>query len=261
MTDNIRALSRGLNALQIVCETGEATCGMIAGLLDLSRPTVYRLLGTLVESGLLSVDDQKIYRPTIGVRALESGLTDKAWALWAALPSLAELQKEVVWTCEIATHEDYTMVRRDSMHLENPFRIDLREFDDRPRSMLTSALGRSYLAFCPPQEADHILDHIERMGDVVDPEARVSAITRTDLETIRERGYAFEQRRCYPHVASIAAPIRYNGRVLACIAVAWIARAIKLEQGIESFLPPLMRARDEIEDRLVQDARDHRMDH
>lgn len=261
MNDNIRALSRGLSALRIVSESGGATCGLIAGELNLSRPTVYRLLGTLVESGLVSVDDEKVYRPTIGVRALESGLTDKAWALWAALPSLAELQKEVVWTCEIATFENYSMVRRDSMHLQNPFRIDVREFDDRPRSMLTSALGRAYLAFCSPQEVDHILSHIERFGDTVDPAAQVSAITRTDLLTVREQGYALEQRRSYPHVTSIAAPIRYGDRVLACIDVAWIARAIKLEQGIESFLPALLRAQAEIEERLIRDAQEGRVDH
>ncbi|AIT07713.1 MULTISPECIES: helix-turn-helix domain-containing protein [Sphingomonas] len=256
MNENIRALFRGISALRIVSDTGGTTCQQIANELGLSRPTVYRILETLVASGLVSVDGDKVYHPTFAVRALENGLTDRAWALWTATPTLAELQKEVVWTCEIATFEDYAMVRRDSMHLENPFRIDVRNFDDRPRSMLTSALGRAYLAFAPDQETDLILRHIERFGDPVDPEARVGTQTRAQLATVREKGYALEQRLAYPHVTSIAAPVRFRGRVLACIDVAWISRAIKVQEGIDQFVPALMRAQTEIERNLERDARD-----
>lgn len=256
MSETIRALSRGLKALRILSETGGASCQMIADELGLSRPTVYRILVTLVDCELVSVDDEKIYHPTIATRALQNGLTDKAWALWSAVPALIELQKEVVWTCEIATFEDYAMVRRDSMHLQNPFRIDVREFDDRPRSMLTSAPGRAYLAFCRPQEADHILNHLERFGDQVDPEARSGSHIHAALQTVREQGYAIEQRITYPHVTSIAAPIRHAGRVLACIDIAWIARAIKLQEGLDQFLPALKRAQAEIESSLERDSID-----
>ena len=256
MNDNIRALFRGMSALRIVSDTGGTTCQHIANELGLSRPTVYRILETLVASGLVSVDDAKVYHPTFAVRELENGLTDRAWALWTATPTLADLQREVVWTCEIATFEDYAMVRRDSMHLENPFRIDVRNFDDRPRSMLTSALGRAYLAFAPEQETELILRHIERVGDPVDPDARVGTQMREELQTVREKGYALDQRLAYPHVTSIAAPVRFRGRVLACIDVAWISRAIKVQDGIEQFVPALMRSQTEIERNLERDARD-----
>ena len=53
MTEAIRALSRGVNTLKILNETGGATCQVIAGKLGLSRPTVYRILETLVDSGLV----------------------------------------------------------------------------------------------------------------------------------------------------------------------------------------------------------------
>lgn len=256
MNDNIRALFRGLSALRIISDTGGATCQHIANELSLSRPTVYRILETLVASGLVSADEEKVYHPTFAVRALENGVTDRAWALWTAKPTLAELQKEVVWTCEIATFENYAMVRRDSMHLENPFRIDVRDFDDRPRSMLTSAMGRAYLAFAPERETDLILRHIERFGDPVDPDARVGTQTRAQFQTVREKGYALEQRLSYPYVTSIAVPVRFRGRVLACIDVAWISRAIKVQEGIDQFVPALMRAQSEIERNLERDARD-----
>lgn len=259
MSETIRALTRGLNALKILSDTGGASCQMIADELNLSRPTVYRILVTLVDDGLVSVDDDKIYRPTTATRALQSGLTDKAWALWSAVPALAEMQKEVVWTCEIATFEEYSMVRRDSMHHENPFRIDVRDFDDRSRSMLTSALGQAYLAFCSEHEAEHILAHLEEFGDKVDPKTRVNSQTRPRLRAIREQGFALEQRTAYPHVTLIAAPIRHDGRVLACIDIAWIARAIKLQDGLDKFLPALKKAQSEIEGNLDRDLKEWHM--
>ena len=251
MTDTIRALSRGLNALRIISETGGSSCQAIADQLNLSRPTVYRILGTLLDSGLISVDDEKIYRPTLETRTLESGLTEKAWAHWAAMPTLMKLQKEVIWTCEIASFEDYIMVQRDSTHLQNPYRIDVEEFNDHQRSMLTSAVGRSYLAFCPAQEAEQILSHIEQYGDAVDPEARVGEHTRPMLQAVREKGYALEQRYSYPHVTSIAVPIRHGGGVLACIDIAWISRAVRLTDAVDKFLPALLNAQAEIEERLA----------
>jgi len=254
MTEAIRALSRGVNTLKILNETGGATCQVIAGKLGLSRPTVYRILETLVDSGLVSMEDGKIFRPTFATRALENGLTNEAWALWVAAPVLIRLQKEVSWTCEIATFEDHAMVLRDSMHLQNPFRIDVRTFDDRLRSMLTSAVGRAYLAFCPSQEAELILTHLERFGDRVDQAARVRPQTRAALQTIREKGYAIEQRTDYPCATLIAVPIRYGGRVLACVDIVWVSRAIKLRDGLDQLLPALKRAQAKIESDLEHDS-------
>ena len=251
MTEVIRALSRGVNALKILNETGGATCQVVADKLGLSRPTVYRILETLVDSGLVSMEDGKVFRPTFATRALENGLTDEAWALWAAAPVLIELQKEVIWTCEIATFEDHAMVLRDAMHLQNPFRIDVRTFDDRLRSMLTSAVGRAYLAFCPSQEAELILTHLERFGDRVDAAAHVHAQTRAALQTVRKKGYAVEQRTDYPRATLIAMPIRYGGRVLACIDIAWVSSAIKLRDGLGQFLPALTRAQTKVESILA----------
>lgn len=253
MTETIRTLTRGLNVLRILNETGGAPCQAIARELGLSRPTVYRILVTLVDCGLVSADDDKVYRPTLETHALGNGLTDKAWVLWSAMPEMIKLQKEVLWTCEIATFEDYAMVRRDATHLANPFRIDIRDFDDRKRSMLTSALGRAYLAFCPKQEAEHILAHLERFGDPIDPGAGAGARTRAALQLVREQGYALEQRIAYPYATSIAAPIRHGERVLACLSIAWIARAVELQKALDSFVPALKRTQAAIESNLERD--------
>ena len=256
MSETIRALSRGLNVMKILSATGGASCQRIADELNLSRPTVHRILVTLIDEGLVAVDEGKTFRCAVASRSLQNGLTDKAWALWSAVSTLVELQKEVVWTCEIATFENYAMMLQDSMHHENPFKIEVREFDDRPRSMLTSAHGQAYLAFCPENEAEHILSHLETFGDRMHRKTQVNSYTRSRLRKIREQGYALEQRIDYPHVTVIAVPIRHENRVLGCVGIAWMTRAIKLQGALDQFLGALKRAQAEIEDKLKNELGD-----
>lgn len=52
MSENIRALSRGLNVLEFLSETGGATRQATVAHFGLSRPTIYRLLGTLEKVAL-----------------------------------------------------------------------------------------------------------------------------------------------------------------------------------------------------------------
>ncbi|MCM2472398.1 helix-turn-helix domain-containing protein [Rhizobium sp. CG5] len=260
MTDNIRALSRGLRLLEFLSETGGATKQTTVAHFGLSRPTIYRLLGTLEKSGLISLGKDGVYRPTIATRALKEGLTDDVWALWAAEPILLELQKEVVWTSEITTFDTYScsMLKRDTTHSLNPFHIKLLDFDDSHRSMLTSACGLAYLAFCPQQQRVQILEHLGRFGDHVDPNSHCGAHTRDMIAKIRSDGYAVERRSSYPQIAAIAAPIRHDERVLACLSIIWIPSAVKMQDGLERFLPALQRAQDAIEQKLKRDAADRR---
>ncbi|NKN38193.1 helix-turn-helix domain-containing protein [Agrobacterium sp. a22-2] len=256
MTDNIRALSRGLRLLEFLSETGGATKQTTVAHFGLSRPTIYRLLGTLEKSGLISLGKDGVYRPTIATRALKEGLTDDVWALWAAEPILLELQKEVVWTSEITTFDTYScaMLQRDTTHSLNPFHIKLLDFDDSQRSMLTSACGLAYLAFCPEQQRVQILEHLGRFGDHVDRNSHCGAHTRDMIAKIRSDGYAVERRSSYPQIAAIAAPIRHEDRVLACLSIIWIPSAVKMQDGLERFLPALQRAQDAIEQKLKRDA-------
>ncbi|ACM40063.1 helix-turn-helix domain-containing protein [Agrobacterium vitis] len=263
MSENIRALSRGLNVLEFLSETGGATRQATVAHFGLSRPTIYRLLGTLEKSGLISLGDDGVYRPTIATRALKEGLTDDVWALWAAEPILLELQKEVVWTSEITTFDAYscTMLKRDTTHSLNPYHINLLDFDDNHRSMLTSACGLAYLAFCPQQQRAQILEHLGHFGDRTqsdsqrpDSQRGAGAHTRNLINKVISDGYAVEQRNSYPLIAAIAVPIRYDNRVLACLSIVWLPRAVKLQDGITQFLPALKRAQSFIEQKLLDDA-------
>jgi len=250
--DNIRALGRGLDVLEYLSQSGGARRGELTRRFGLSRPAIFRILQTLHQCGLVSEGPDEVYRPTLAVRGLSDGLSDEAWAIWAAEPVLLDLQKEVTWTCEVATYENYTMVQRETTHTLNPYGIEIDEMGAR-RSMLSTAAGRAYLAFCPTAEADRILEYIERHGDPVNPEARNDDEFKEFIEAARLHGFATESRRTYPNAAAIAAPIRRRGRVLACLSIGWVRKAVPFREGVESLAPALLRARATIEAAMEDD--------
>jgi IclR family mhp operon transcriptional activator len=249
--DNIRALGRGLDVLEYLSMSGGARRNELTKRFGLSRPAIFRILQTLHQCGLVSEGRDEVYRPTLAVHGLSDGLSDQAWAIWAAQPTLLELQKEVTWTCELSTYENYAMVQRETTHTLNPYCIEI-ELDVR-RSMLFSAAGRAYLAFCPPAEAAAILEHLERHGDPVNPSARCTPEFYEFVDAARLNGFATERRQTYPNAAAIAAPVRRGGRVLACLSIIWIAKAVPFREGVESLAPALLRARASIEAAMIGD--------
>lgn len=251
--DNIRALGRGLDVLEYLSQSGGARRNELTKRFGLSRPAIFRILQTLHQCGLVSQGRDEVYRPTLAVRGLSDGLSDEAWAVSAAEPALLELQKEVTWTCELSTYQAYAMVQRETTHTLNPYGIEVEEMDAR-RSMLLTAAGRAYLAFCPPAEAARILEYLERHGDPVNPGGRCGPEFHEFIAAARLNGFATERRQTYPYAAAIAAPIRHCGRVLACLSIVWIPKAVPFRDGVESFAPALLRARASIEAALTGDS-------
>ena len=76
---NIRSLARGVTVLQHLNRVDAATAATIAQEAHLPRPTVYRILDTLVEQGLIyrSPSSQNLYRLTGNVRALSAGFVEE----------------------------------------------------------------------------------------------------------------------------------------------------------------------------------------
>ncbi|MDR3473052.1 MAG: helix-turn-helix domain-containing protein [Devosia sp.] len=264
---NIRAFGRGLDVLEYLCQSGGAPRNELVKRFGLSRATILRILQTLHQFGLISEGSNKVYRPTLAVSRLSAGVSDKALAIWAAQPVLLKLQREVTWTCELTTYENYAMVPRETTHALNPYGIKAET--DARRSMLLAAAGRAYLAFCPPAEAAEILQYLERHGDPVRPGAHCGPEFHEFIESARFNGFATERRQTPPnpaaiaapirhrsgvvtcHSVAIAAPIRHRGRVLACLSISWMPKAIPFREGVESFAPTLLKARASIESAIV----------
>ncbi|WSH63952.1 DNA-binding transcriptional regulator [Rhizobium ruizarguesonis] len=243
----VRALVRGLAVLREVNLLGAARPGEIATSLGLPRPTVYRLLQTLEEEGLVAFSSTN---NRVRVTRLAASLGDGSAAMsvlcQAAGPLFSEYLPKVVWPLDLSIYESAAMVIQETTHGRSPLSVDRGMIGYRLPVLRTSA-GRAYLAFISDEERRLIVAHIRRLA-VPEDLSFLEAIDLNDLlADIRAKGYATREAGEFrPNTSSIAVPVKLGGTTTACVSIIWIRSALSINEATSRYVEPLM----EIADRL-----------
>jgi IclR family transcriptional regulator, mhp operon transcriptional activator len=249
----IRSISRGLAVLSVLNRYGSATVLTLARESGVPRATVYRVLQTLLDEGYVgrrTADDR--FHLRLKVRSLSEGFEDEQWIASIAGPALAELTRRISWPCDVATLEGLRMVIHDTTHRIAPLSID-RNMVGQELPMLASATGLAYISFARKAERETLLALLARSDDPRDALARDPPRALRLILATRRRGYALRQGGpIWPHTGSLAVPVRARGRLLGCINVIWMARALSAEEGLSRCLEPLRETRGLIERRLAE---------
>lgn len=236
---NVRSLERGLALLVAMNRRPLASVCELAADTGLPRPTVYRLLDTLAKAGFVSLDSATDrYRPTHGVRALSDGFVDDEWVTEVAAPMMAEFTREHVWPVSLFTFEAGKMLVRDTTHRQSALSIDYGMVGKR-MSMLRTAGGLVYLAFCPDNERKVILDLLAQSDEPDDQQAREVHLLEGLFKSIRADGYATQDRVINPKAASISVPIIVGRKVHGSMSLIFIASAMTMSEVEKKLLPPL----------------------
>lgn len=252
----VRGLTRGLDLLRAinVQEGGRSSLGQLAEVTGLHRTTVRRLLETLIAEGYVRrSDSDDSYCLALRVRSLAEGFRDDDWISGIVAPALSELLQAVVWPSDLTTPQGAHLVIRESTHRFSPLSFH-RAMVGQTMPMLLTAAGRAFLAACPDDQRDEILQLV-RAGD--DDQARLAADERfvhNVLGRTREQGYGSNdgewtsQRK----VGAIALPIMLNGRPLGAINLVYLNRMVTLKEAERRYLPALQRAVSRIEEKLAE---------
>jgi IclR family mhp operon transcriptional activator len=240
-TRPIRALTRGLDALTVLNSRDGATVSEVAQEIRLPRTTVYRILETLCNSGFVfrdAVDDR--YRLTVEVLRLRQGFEDESWVSEIAKPHIDALCRDIVWPVSIATLSGSVMMVRASTDHETPLAIERYSAGFR-LPLLASAAGRVYLAHCPEDERDALIDILARSNKEDDKPARAPRVElQRMLADIKREGYATSTRtRRLVDEVSLGIPVNSHDRLMASLTVRFITSAVPLKTALERFLPKL----------------------
>jgi IclR family mhp operon transcriptional activator len=248
----ICSLDRGLKVLEYLNTVRASTVHEIALELQLPRPTVYRILETLEDRGLLyrSVSDS-VFRLTDAVRQLSAGFTDEEWIRTLGAPLLQRLGEKVLWPTDLATFERDAMIIRESTHSFSPFSVDVGMIG-RKRHLLKSPLGRAYLAFCPEDEREDILASLRGSQDPDNALSRDEAFLQKMISSSHANGYSNCRDLEHPKCASIAVPIMYQQSVIACINIVWVAATIDYDEVVSRYLPDLLQTKLDMEAGLIK---------
>lgn len=200
----------------------------------LPKATLVRLLKTLCEAGYVTNDRrQGGYQVTSNVKALSCGYHRDPLVVEAARAWAIEFTRKYQWPIAVATLEERVVAVRFSTIADSPNSpfhgtINLR------LDLLTRALGRAYLAFCPAPERDMLLDLL----DVRDPAARQDVLDM--LSRVRKAGFAMRDGMIEPRSSNtIAMPVLMGEKVLATVGVTYFKSAYSVEQAVAMFREPL----------------------
>lgn len=237
---HVRAIERGLDVLAALNRANGASAGAISLETGIHRTTVQRVLETLDSLGYVrrTVSDRH-HRLTAKVRMLADGYDEESWVREIAAPALGRLLRTVQWPTDIATYEENAMVIRETTHRFSPFSIHTAMVGRR-LPMLTTALGRAYLAFAAPDRADLALASLAATSS---PDGMLARDTRTVgrlIERTRKAGYATSVGELEAKIGAFALPIRHAGEAVACINCVFFLSAMTAEEAVARYLAPVM---------------------
>lgn len=250
----VRGLTRGLHLLNTLNRVdGGASVAQLAELTGLHRTTVRRLLETLQGEGyVLRSDSDDSFRLSLKVRELSEGFRDEQWVAALAAPLLAELLQEVIWPTDLCTLDVDAMVVRETTHRFSRLSFH-RSIVGRRLPLLVTATGRAYFSFCPDEERERLIEILASKNDEQAELARNRGFLERLARHTRERGYGenhghwSEERK----IASIALPIFHGARVMGCLNLIYVARAMSIEAAASRYLPGMRRVVERLEQGLA----------
>lgn len=251
---HVQGLSRGLAILHAINRSPEgwASIAQLSEATGLHRTTVRRMLETLQADGYVrrSASDDS-YRLNQKIRQLSDGFTDDEWISEVANPVLGELLQKVVWPSDLCTIDGSCMLVRETTHRFSPLSFHRAMIRQRLPVLLTAA-GRAYLAFCGDEERKQIVQQLIADNDEQASFARNSVLVEKMVEKVRGQGYATNDGEWNLHqkIGAIALPIRHKGKVLGCINVVYLKKAVSTAEAVRRYLPELQAAIAKIENRL-----------
>lgn len=208
------ALARGLDILRAF-RPGETLLGNrdFVERTGLPKATVNRLAYTLATLGYLRFDDAAgKYALDTGVLSLGFALLAGADSLELARPNMRALAREIGAAVSLGCRDGLDMIYLDTIRSETALTLGLAP--GSRLSMLTSSMGRAYLAVQEPAARAALL---EELGQAAGAEgaARVEAAKRAIDDYARD-GCCYSFREWHDDVNAIAAPFRdvRNGRWL-----------------------------------------------
>lgn len=218
----------------------------------LPKSTIVRLLDTLIALGYV-VNDQRQggYQVTSLVRSLSAGFHGDPLVVEASRPWAIAFTRKFQWPVAVAVLDRDAVAVRFSTIPDSPVSPFHATLNKRLQ-LMSRALGRAYIAFCPPSERNLLLDMLATSEDPEDATAHDRDAALTLLAMIRRAGFADRSAMVEPKSSStIAVPVTLGRKVLATVGVTFFTSAIPKAEAIARYVPPLKEMAKNIQTSVV----------
>jgi len=231
-------LSKGLEVLEALAEVEEIGLSELARRMEISAPTLFRLLATLVASGYVQKSDSR-YRLTLKSWEIGAKTVRRLKLREVVRPRAERLVERSAESAHLAVLQGAGVVIIDKVEAVQPVRVDTYVGQRAPAHC--SATGKVILAFSPEDRVKEILDQsIERFTErtIVD-----RAKLMKDLAVARSRGYATNRGEWRADVSAIAVPLLdHADAVVASLSLTMPTQRFTDAAIKNAFLPALKEA-------------------
>jgi len=239
----VRGLTRGLELIRALNRMpgGSASTSELARACGIHRTTAKRLLETLRSEGLVRPGGRDgEYHLTQHVRRLSEGLRDDGWIAEVAAPLMRNSVRELLWPCDLATVEAGWMIVRESTHrfsMLSQHRTMLGE----KMPILSTAVGRAYLAACSEEERDMLLRLLDRQGETYGVEHSQRAAVHRIIDETRSRGFALNRGEWAREsgFSAVAVPLFGSGQLLGAVNLVFPKDSVSIDELETRYVPKL----------------------
>ena len=240
----VQSFSRGLAVIRALSATEPLTLSEVARASELSRASARRFLLTLEQLGYVQLAGGRF---ALTPRVLELGFS---YLSALGLPELAQPHLERLVE---QVHESSSVSVLDGESIVYVARVPTQRIMTVTVSVGTrfpayaTSMGRVLLSGLEEQARAELLERID-----LQPLGHETIVTRAALETeldrVREQGYAIVDQELESGLRSVAAPIRdRRERVVAAVNLAVQAARVSVEEIRQSLLGPLLSTAAAIE--------------
>jgi IclR family acetate operon transcriptional repressor len=234
------AIDRALDLFGCVVDAkGPLTLAEAAARTGLAKPTAHRILRTLVARGLLRQDEGRTYRLGPAAFALAGAVLTGVEFVKEARPALEWLTNVTPQTIQFALLTGDKVVYVEKIEGRRPYRM--ASSVGAGLDVHSTAIGKATLAAMTPQRRAPYLASGRLVAHTPNTITSVAAL-ESQLETIRNQGFAIDEGENEEHIRCVAASVfDARGDVIGGISVSAPMFDFELQDAL-SLAPAVMTA-------------------
>jgi IclR family mhp operon transcriptional activator len=247
----VNAVCRALQVLKVANEKCIVTVNSIHAETGIPRPTIVRMLETLMHEGYVVRDNMcGGYRVTQKVVELSAGYGGISRVIEIARPLSIGLTRQIKWPIGLGVIDGDAIEILYWTGTISPVVHTNTVLGKRP-DLFKSAMGRAYMAFCDDDERER---HIARMRKLMPASfgTKEEAAFRQHLKRARSAGYAMRDPRTEPaRMTTFGVPLLEKEKVAAVMSVSFFTSSVPQRDVRKAVLKPLIETRLNIEHALA----------
>ncbi|MCF6310856.1 MAG: IclR family transcriptional regulator [Verrucomicrobiales bacterium] len=214
---------------------------------DLAKPTVCRILQTLVALGYVNQREDGWYSLAEKFISLVGGDSDHKIAE-VAEPILRELREQVRENVNLGILKGAQIMYRISLECDRALQCKARPMAKDP--VFSTALGRALVAFLEPARQRSLLRQAPIQPSTPKTQTDQKQLSKL-LDQIRQDGYAVEREQSEIGMMGVAAPILVRNECVASISIASPCARVN-DDALQSQIESVMRAASQVSSKLTK---------